>query len=287
MVYQSGMWRRWAVIVVLALWASAAVPPADGQDCGGDCNGDGAVSIGDLIVAVRVLLGEAPIAECRAADVNGNGVVAINELIIAVRNGLRGCPLTPTPTPTFPPTATATATLSFTVTPTPTSTAPPSPSATLTASATATPSSTPTPTPTWTPTIEFPDVSGLWNEGQLQLVSSTCFELFATEFAAELARRPPCPHQVSAVGARATIVDCNQRAFIGTLSEQGRIDYELPTDVGEEDGCTVTLAAAVRIEAVASPAAATYFFDVDFSGTCPLDSCTLTAVAPWQRESGG
>ncbi len=83
--------------------------------CGGDCNLDGSVTIDELIAAVNIALGSAPLASCVAADVDGDGAVTINELIAAVNHALNGCPsptstptVTATPTGTQEPTATAT-----------------------------------------------------------------------------------------------------------------------------------------------------------------------------------
>ena len=59
--------------------------------CPGDCAGDGAVTINDLVLAVNVALGGATVSECPAADRNGNGQVEINELIAAVGAALAGC----------------------------------------------------------------------------------------------------------------------------------------------------------------------------------------------------
>ena len=275
---------QWLAPVALVLCLLVSPLRSGAQGCGGDCNDDGAVSIGDLITAVNILFGRAAIETCRAVDADGNGIVTVNELVAAVGNGLRGCPATPTPstTPTASATATATLTLSATATATPTATA----SATATVTTTSTPTATLTATPTSTPTatVIFPNVSGLWIEDQLQLVSSTCLELFATEFAAELARRPLCPHQVSSQGARVTVVDCAERPYVGTLDVVGLITYVLPDEVGEEGGCTIQLSTTVRVPAGVTPTAANYFFEIDFSGACPLESCTLTASAPWALE---
>jgi hypothetical protein len=60
--------------------------------CGGDCNGDGLVSINELILGVNIALGEREIPACPAADIDKGGSVAINELIGAVNNALFGCP---------------------------------------------------------------------------------------------------------------------------------------------------------------------------------------------------
>ncbi len=59
--------------------------------CAGDCDGDGAVAINELIRGVNIALGNADLASCVAVDRDGNDAVAINELIAAVNNALNGC----------------------------------------------------------------------------------------------------------------------------------------------------------------------------------------------------
>ena len=59
--------------------------------CAGDCDGDGAVAINELVTAVGIALGGQPIAACASADQDGNGQVAINELIAAVNHALGAC----------------------------------------------------------------------------------------------------------------------------------------------------------------------------------------------------
>jgi hypothetical protein len=59
--------------------------------CQGDCDESGAVSIDELISAVRVSLGQIPVASCPAADPDDNGAVAVNELVGAVVRALNGC----------------------------------------------------------------------------------------------------------------------------------------------------------------------------------------------------
>jgi hypothetical protein len=67
--------------------ASATAAPA----CAGDCNGDGTVTIDELIRALRIALREAPVATCAAADTDADGVVEIAELVAAVRRSLSAC----------------------------------------------------------------------------------------------------------------------------------------------------------------------------------------------------
>jgi hypothetical protein len=60
------------------------------ESCVGDCSGDGAVTIDELITLVTIGLG-APLADCPAGDRNGDGDVTIEELVTAVGNALNGC----------------------------------------------------------------------------------------------------------------------------------------------------------------------------------------------------
>jgi hypothetical protein len=135
-------WRAVAGAAVLAalIWLPA---PARGQ-CIGDCNGDGMVSINELILGVNIALGTASVDDCPAFDPDGNGMVGINELIAAVNNALNGCPATPTATSTTSeePTGTASTAPTDTATPVATSTATAIPTGTATATITAAPTST-------------------------------------------------------------------------------------------------------------------------------------------------
>lgn len=63
-------------------------PPAM---CAGDCDGSGAVSIDELVLAVRIALGDQPVGSCQAVDTNGSDGVEINELVAAVGRALTGC----------------------------------------------------------------------------------------------------------------------------------------------------------------------------------------------------
>ena len=125
---------------------------ADAQQCVGDCNGDGKVTIDELILGVNIALGTQSVDVCPAFDVNSDGQVTIDELVSAVNNALDGCPATATPTDTLtqtPVAGTPTPTHSLTPANTPTGT-PGTPTATATATETSPPatvSATPTDTP--------------------------------------------------------------------------------------------------------------------------------------------
>ena len=101
--------------------------------CVGDCNGDGVVTIDDLIKMVNIALGlrgvcgDDGVGECLAGDANCDCQITVDEIIRAVNNNLNGCQdfdtcslsehvmaccsgeATPTPTPGSPtPTPTVT-----------------------------------------------------------------------------------------------------------------------------------------------------------------------------------
>ncbi len=272
----SGIAAKLRVALSCALFLLASAPRAGAQTCAGDCNGDTAVTIGELIRAVGIALGNAPLDNCVAVDVNGNGQVSIAELVQAVNRALLRCPATQPPTATPTTTATPSATATPTVSATPTQSA----SATPTAEATATP--TPSGTPgTPTATISYPNVTGVWREDPLHLVSSTCLEIIAVAFAEELAQRPPCEHQVANVESVVTLVDCNDRAVLGSVDTLGVITYSLPEESGTIDDCSIALTADVRVAAGLTPTTATYAFELNFGGSCPLPTCTVTAAGPW------
>lgn len=147
----AGYMFRAVFLGIVSLAAVASVRPA--YACPGDCNGDGRVSINELILGVNIALGNAPLAQCPAFDGNASGSVEINELVRGVNAALGGCPDTgsPTATPSYtatstpiPPTATDTPGA-----PTPTQPPPPTPPA---ATATAPPLPTDTATAESTPT---------------------------------------------------------------------------------------------------------------------------------------
>jgi enediyne biosynthesis protein E4 len=144
-------------------------PVSASEVCSGDCDGDGAIALAEVVRAVNIALGVAGLESCIGADGDGNGSLAIDELISVVDALVTGCPPSPTaspavtetPVPTDTPSPTHTPSPSRTPTPSPTNTPSPpdTPSATPTLSATVTvtatasspPTSTPTPTPTLSP----------------------------------------------------------------------------------------------------------------------------------------
>ena len=59
--------------------------------CPGDCDGDGEVSIDELIVSVEIALGLRPLGDCDSLDADGSGTIEIDELVAAVNAAVNGC----------------------------------------------------------------------------------------------------------------------------------------------------------------------------------------------------
>jgi hypothetical protein len=59
--------------------------------CPGDCDGDGMVTVEEVVLGTNVGLDLLPLGRCTAMDANGDGLVMVNELIAAVLAGLVGC----------------------------------------------------------------------------------------------------------------------------------------------------------------------------------------------------
>lgn len=94
--------------VLLCAWPAAA---GGGTTCAGDCNGDGNVSVDELVIGVNIALGNAALENCPSFDSNADGSVTVDEVIAAMTHALIGCPMAPTPSATpilFTPTRTAT-----------------------------------------------------------------------------------------------------------------------------------------------------------------------------------
>jgi len=83
--------------LLAAVFVVAVLPTA--PNCDGDCDGNGVVSIDDLVLGVQIVLGEADLARCAALDRDEDGAVSITDLLTAVIVALDGCTAAPTPTP--------------------------------------------------------------------------------------------------------------------------------------------------------------------------------------------
>jgi hypothetical protein len=59
--------------------------------CTGDCERSDSVTVTQLITMVNVALGNGVVANCPPGDANGDGAITIDEIIQAVSNALTGC----------------------------------------------------------------------------------------------------------------------------------------------------------------------------------------------------
>src|SRR5262245_40196818 len=64
-----------------------AVPP----NCAADCNGDGVVTVPELISSINVALGNVPLSACAAADGDGDSAVLVEDLINGIGGAVGGC----------------------------------------------------------------------------------------------------------------------------------------------------------------------------------------------------
>jgi outer membrane protein assembly factor BamB len=78
--------------------AVVAFGGASAYACTGDCNGDGQVTIAEVLMGVSIAFGTLPLSACPAFDVNMDGTVSIDELIVAVSDAQHTCAM-PTASP--------------------------------------------------------------------------------------------------------------------------------------------------------------------------------------------
>ncbi len=70
-----------------------SVAPTPVTRCIGDCNGDGEVTVDELIKGVNIALGSLSFDDCPSFDGNSDGAVTVDELVKAVNAALNGCVL--------------------------------------------------------------------------------------------------------------------------------------------------------------------------------------------------
>ena len=61
--------------------------------CSGDCHGDGAVTVDEILIMVNIALDNAPVSDCTAGDATHDGQITVDEIIAAVNNALNACPM--------------------------------------------------------------------------------------------------------------------------------------------------------------------------------------------------
>jgi len=88
--------------VALSLTLGLTPRTARADECTGDCDGDGQVTVNELILMVNIALGSADVSACPIGDFDKSGDITVNEIIRGVNFALGQCPTggpTPTPTP--------------------------------------------------------------------------------------------------------------------------------------------------------------------------------------------
>jgi hypothetical protein len=81
------------MVALAAVLVGFDPPRAAAQVCVGDCDGNGTVTISEVIVGVSIALGSRDVSACRPLA-NADGMVNITQLVQAVNNALNGCPCT-------------------------------------------------------------------------------------------------------------------------------------------------------------------------------------------------
>jgi hypothetical protein len=80
-------------MAMAAVLFPAATPAA--AVCTGDCNGNEAVAVNEVVTMVNVSLATQPLSACPAGDANGNGAISIDEIMTGVNHALSTCAAVP------------------------------------------------------------------------------------------------------------------------------------------------------------------------------------------------
>ncbi|MBI3786519.1 MAG: hypothetical protein HY270_24280, partial [Deltaproteobacteria bacterium] len=84
--------KRAISFAAMGLLLFAASPRAVSAACVGDCNGNGEITIDEIIKMVNIALGTAMLDTCSPGDGNGDGDITVDEIISAVSTSLSSCP---------------------------------------------------------------------------------------------------------------------------------------------------------------------------------------------------
>ena len=71
--------------------AGTPTPTNPPSGCTGDCNGDGDVTVDEIVTGVNIALGSLPVSNCLAMDESGDGEVTVDEILRAINAALNGC----------------------------------------------------------------------------------------------------------------------------------------------------------------------------------------------------
>jgi hypothetical protein len=95
------LFARAAICAALGILMMVSHSSSAAAQCVGDCNGDGEVTVDEILIGVNIALGSRPVGDCPSFDANMDGQVTVDEIIQATNNALSGCPADG-PEATFP-----------------------------------------------------------------------------------------------------------------------------------------------------------------------------------------
>jgi hypothetical protein len=243
-------WRRQATRFAIPMLIAIMMVrrgPAIAQSCVGDCNGDGAVQIDELIVGVNIALNLLDISECPSLD-DGHGTVTVDRLIAAVNSALCGCGVCPTPAPGSP-------------TPTPTG-----------------PSLTPSVTPTSGALVS------MWTVDNHTSRPRTVWGIDDAVVAG--LRAKGSKFTVRQSGEQVEVEDDHGNVVDGTADPDGTIHVQT-TLSGSIGPCDYHVDVDASANLSNSPTTATYDGAVKLSGFClGLSDCSLQITSRWTRVEG-
>jgi hypothetical protein len=79
-------------LVALALFVSnASLAQSNSAQCACDCDGNGVVTIDEMVAGVNIALGKTDMDDCEAADPQSDGNVSVQELVMGVSALINGC----------------------------------------------------------------------------------------------------------------------------------------------------------------------------------------------------
>lgn len=219
---------------------------AGAQSCVGDCRGLGHVGIGDLILAVNIVLGLATLDQCPAL---GPAPVGINQLITSVNNALCDCQPCPPPRPT------------------------PSPTPTVPDADTPTATESPTPGP----------VISMWREDNLEVDSSTCPQPITDQIRQALAANTT-DITVRQLGEQIELEDTAGNVISGTIDADGTVQARDMGDQSQ-GSCVVTIDSLLTVNLSSSPTAVMYAVNVSTMHCITSVHCDLRVTGRWTRTS--
>jgi hypothetical protein len=94
----STLHRAICLLVGIAAFACASAPqvPVLAQStaaCAGDCNGNGTVTVDELLTLANVALGTASPSACAASGMAGQSQITVEDVVAGAKSALQGCPL--------------------------------------------------------------------------------------------------------------------------------------------------------------------------------------------------